>query len=42
MDLLERLAAQIGTSVIGVTHDDKNLPRQRRIYELRVGRVAAP
>lgn len=42
MDLLARLAAQIGTSVIVVTHDDKILPRLRRIYEVRDGRVAEP
>jgi ABC-type lipoprotein export system ATPase subunit len=39
MDLLERLAAQIGTSVIVVTHDDKIMPRLGRIYEVRDGRV---
>ena len=39
MDLLERLAAQIGTSVIVVTHDEKIMPRFRRIYEVRDGRV---
>ena len=42
MDLLERLAAQIGTSVIVVTHDDKIMPRLRRIYEVRGGRVGEP
>lgn len=40
MDLLERLAGQIGTSVIVVTHDEKILPRLRRIYEVRDGVVA--
>jgi putative ABC transport system ATP-binding protein len=39
MDLLERLAGQIGTSVIVVTHDDKILPRFRRLYEVRDGVV---
>jgi len=39
MDLLERLAAQIGTSVIVVTHDDKILHRFRCIYEVRDGVV---
>jgi putative ABC transport system ATP-binding protein len=39
MDLLERLAAQIGTSVIVVTHDEKILHRFRRIYEVRDGVV---
>lgn len=42
MDLLERLALQIGTSVIVVTHDEKILPRMRRIYEVRGGVVAEP
>ena len=40
MDLLERLAAQTGTSLIVVTHDEKILPRMRRIYEVRDGVVA--
>ena len=35
MDLLERLAGQIGTSVIVVTHDETIMPRSRRIYEVR-------
>lgn len=39
MDLLERLAGQIGTSVIVVTHDEKIMPRFRRIYEVRDGVV---
>ena len=39
MDLLERLAAQIGTSVIVVTHDEKIMPRLGRIYAVRDGRV---
>ena len=39
MDLLERLAGQIGTSVIVVTHDEKIMPRFQRIYEVRDGRV---
>ena len=42
MDLLERLALQIGTSVIVVTHDDKIMPRLGRIYEVRDGRVGEP
>jgi putative ABC transport system ATP-binding protein len=42
MDLLERLAGQIGTSVIVVTHDEKILPRFRRIYEVRDGVVTEP
>jgi putative ABC transport system ATP-binding protein len=42
MDLLERLAGQIGTSVIVVTHDEKILPRMRRIYEVRDGVVQEP
>jgi putative ABC transport system ATP-binding protein len=42
MDLLERLAGQIGTSVIVVTHDEKILPRMRRIYEVRDGVVKEP
>ena len=40
MDLLERLAAQMGTSMIVVTHDEKILPRMRRIYEVRDGVIA--
>lgn len=40
MDLLERRAAQFGTSVIVVTHDETTMPRLRRIYELRDGVVA--
>ncbi len=40
MDLLERLAGQIGTSVIVVTHDETIMPRLRRIYEVRDGVVA--
>lgn len=39
MDLLERLAGQIGTSVIVVTHDEKIMPRLRRIYVVRDGVV---
>ena len=39
MDLLERLAGQIGTSVILVTHDEKIMPRFRRIFEVRDGVV---
>ena len=42
MDLLERLAGQTGTSVIVVTHDEKILPRMRRIYEVRDGVVQEP
>lgn len=42
MDLLDRLAGQIGTSVIVVTHDEKILPRFRRIYEVRDGVVTEP
>ncbi|MCP9909951.1 hypothetical protein KBZ15_08545 [Cyanobium sp. BA20m-p-22] len=42
MDLLERLAGQIGTSVIVVTHDEKIMPRFRRIFELRDGVVIDP
>jgi putative ABC transport system ATP-binding protein len=42
MDLLERLAGQIGTSVIVVTHDEKIMPRFRRIYEVRDGVVIDP
>jgi putative ABC transport system ATP-binding protein len=39
MDLLERLAGQIGTSVIVVTHDEKIMPRFQRLYEVRDGVV---
>ncbi|MCP9832766.1 MULTISPECIES: ABC transporter ATP-binding protein [unclassified Cyanobium] len=39
MDLLERLAGQMGTSVIVVTHDEKILPRLQRIYAVRDGVV---
>lgn len=39
MDLLERLAGQMGTSVIVVTHDEKILPRLQRIYVVRDGVV---
>ena len=42
MDLLERLAGQTGTSVIVVTHDEKILPRMRRIYDVRDGVVQEP
>ena len=42
MDLLDRLAGQMGTSVIVVTHDEKILPRMRRIYEVRDGVVKEP
>jgi ABC-type lipoprotein export system ATPase subunit len=42
MDLLERLAGQIGTSVIVVTHDETIMPRSRRIYEVRDGVVIDP
>ena len=42
MDLLERLPGQIGTSVIVVTHDEKIMPRFRRIYEVRDGVVIDP
>lgn len=42
MDLLERLAGQIGTSVIVVTHDEKIMPRFRRIFEVRDGVVIDP
>ena len=39
MDLLERMAGQIGTSVIVVTHDETIMPRLHRIYEVRDGEV---
>ena len=39
MDLLERLAGQIGTSVIVVTHDEKIFDRSDRIFHLRDGKL---
>ena len=39
IDLLAQLVGQIGTSVIVVTHDEKIMPRFRRIYEVCDGVV---